>query len=88
MFTLKSTYTFPAVIDADGDVAITAINTVKFENQGQQTVIIDGTYKITPGSFVEIGGRYNSTIEQTFAITFTGVGTKALYLIEEVLTKV
>ena len=88
MLTLKSTYTFPAVIDADGDVAITGINSVKFENQGQQTVVINSKYNIQPGSFIEIGGRYNSTIEQTFAITFTGVGTKALYLIKEVLTKV
>lgn len=88
MLTYKSTYSFPAVIAADGDVAITGINTVKFENKGEQTVVIDGVYEIAPGNFIEIGGRVNATVEQTFAITFTGAGTKALYLIKETLTKV
>jgi len=88
MLTYKSTYTFPAVIAADGDVAITGINTVKFENKGQQTVVINGTYEIAPGNFIELGGRTNSTVEQTFAITFTGAGTKALYLIKETIIKV
>lgn len=88
MLVFKSTYNFPAVVSADGDVLITGINTVKFENKGQQTVVIDGSYPIAPGNFIEIGGRVNSTVEQTFAITFTGAGTKALYLIKETITKV
>lgn len=89
MLTLKSSYTFPAAIVIDTPVVSTSgYNTVCFDNQGQQTVVINGTYKIKPGLARTFGGRVNGTVEQSFAITFTGVGTKELYLIEETIAKV
>ena len=88
MLTIKSSYTFPALIDADGDVILSGFNTVKLENKGKTNVVIDGNYIISPGNYLTLGGRVNGTVEQTLAITFTGVGTNALYLIQETITKV
>lgn len=88
MITFESDFDFIAVLDDDDDIVLTGKNTVHLKNKGEQTAVINDNYPIAPGETLTLGGRENSTVEQTLAVTFTGSGTKALYQIYETLTDV
>lgn len=82
MKTHKSSYAFVNLTSA-GNVACTGENTVEFNNDGTATVIIDGVHEIQPGDSKDFGGRLESGVEQTFAITFSATGTKFCQVVKE-----
>ncbi len=81
--TTSSSYEFTNTITADSSNFAIESKSISLVNQGEQTVLINGVYEITPGQYLTLGGLMNVVVRDTIDISFVGTGTKKLNIIKE-----
>lgn len=80
MITASSKYTFSNIVADDTFELKLAdkINTVSFNNKGENDILINGEYLLKAKDILTLGGRIDVIVIDTFLIAFVGVGEKKL----------
>jgi len=81
MITLTASY-LEIVVTADNATFESNCTSIEFLNQGEQTATINNV-SLATGDSREIKNQQGTLITQTFAIAFSGTGTKQLIVTKE-----
>jgi len=86
LITKQSNFEFVTPLVADSTGYIIDDNSITLINKGDQTATIDANFELATGEFIVLGGNESKQVRDTIDITFSGVGTKKLFVIKETVT--